>query len=145
MQSQRLTEFSIYLAQRPGELAGLLEAAAAASVNILGISVSEYKDRGLVKLIAEPEEALRHVCESLVEAGVGPVVESPVIAFDIENRPGALRDVAVGLADARVNIQHVYLTAPGADRPSRAVMRVDDLDRAEQAIAALEWPDHATE
>lgn len=143
MQSERLTEFSIYLAQRPGELAGLLEASAAAGVNILGLCVTEYKDKGLVRLIAEPEESIRHVCESLVEAGVGPVVESPVVAFDIENRPGALRDVAVGLADARINIQYVYLTSPSPGRASRAVMRVDDLDRATEAINALEWPDHA--
>lgn len=143
MQSERLTEFSIYLAQRPGELAGLLEASAAAGVNIHGLCVTEYKDKGLVRLIAEPEEAMRHVCESMVEAGVGPVVESPVIAFDIENRPGALRDVAMGLADARINIQYVYFTAPVPGRGSRAVIRVDDLDRGVEAINALEWPDHA--
>jgi len=143
MQTERLTEFSIYLAQRPGELAGLLEAAAAAGVNILGLCVTEYKDKGLVRLIAEPEEPLRHVCESLVEAGVGPVVESPVLAFDIENRPGALRDVAVGLADARINIQYVYLSGTVPGKASRAVMRVDDLERGIEAITALEWPDHA--
>ncbi|GAB4385701.1 MAG: hypothetical protein Kow0022_12630 [Phycisphaerales bacterium] len=143
MQSERQTEFAIYLAQRPGELAGLLEAAVAAGVNILGLCVTEYKDKGLVRLIAEPEEAMRHVCEALVETGVGPVVESPVLTFEIENRPGALRDVAVGLADARINIQYVYLTSPAPGRPSRAVMRVDDLDRGIEAISALEWPDHA--
>lgn len=143
MQSERLTEFSIYVAQRPGELAGLLEASAAAGITIHGLCVTEYKDKGLVRLIAEPEEAMRHVCESMVESGVGPVVESTVITFDIENRPGALRDVAVGLADARINIQYVYFTSPSPGRSSRAVMRVDDLNKGVEAINALEWPDHA--
>lgn len=140
MQTERLIEFSLYLAHRPGELAGVLEAAAAASVQIFGLSVTEYKDRGLVRLVGDPEDALRHLCESLVEAGVGPVVESPVLAF--EKRPGALRDVCVGLADARVNIQHVFLTSPFGALPSRVIMRVDDVDAAAEAIAKLDWPDH---
>ncbi len=140
MHSSRLTEFCIYLAQKPGQLAGLLEAAAAAGVYVSGLCVSEYRDRGLVRLVGEPEDALRHVCESLVESGLGPVVESPVLAIDVENRPGALRDVACCLADARVNIQYVFLTTPANGHPSRAVMRVDDLDRAVSAIADLEWP-----
>lgn len=142
MKSTRLTEFCIYLEHRPGQLAGLLDAAAAGGVYISGLCVSEYRDRGLVRLIGEPEESLRHVCESLVESGVGPMVESPVLAIDIEHRPGALRDVACGLADARVNIQYVYLTTPANGHPSRAVMRVDDIERAAGAIAALEWPAH---
>jgi hypothetical protein len=142
MHSTRLTEFCIYLAQKPGQLAGLLEAAAAAGVYVSGLCVSEYKDRGLVRLIGESEDALRHVCESLVESGLGPVVESQVIAIDIENRPGALRDVACCLADARVNIQYVFLTTPANGHPSRAVMRVDDIERAATAIAGLEWPTH---
>jgi hypothetical protein len=140
MQTQRFTEFSLYLAHRPGELAGVLEAAAAAQVQIFGLCVTEYKDRGLVRLVGDPEDALRHLCESLVEAGVGPVVESTVLAF--EKRPGALRDVCVGLADARVNIQHVFLTAPFGDTPSRVIMRVDDVNAAADAIAKLDWPDH---
>ncbi len=140
MQTVKLTEFALYLAHRPGELAGVLEAAAAAQVNIFGLCVTEYKDKGIVRIVGEPEEALRHLCESLVEAGVGPVVESPVLAF--ERRPGALRDVCVGLADARVNIQHVYLTTPTGDQPSQVVLRVDDAAAAADAIANLEWPDH---
>lgn len=139
MQTDRFTEFALYLAHRPGELAGVLEAAAAASVQIAGLCVTEYKDKGIVRVLGEPEEGLRHVCESLVEAGVGPVVESPVLAF--ENRPGALRDVCVSLADARINIQHVYLAASNG-HPNRVVLRVDDLNAAAEAIARLDYPDH---
>lgn len=140
MQTVKLIEFALYLAHRPGELAGVLEAAAAASVTIYGLSVTEYKDKGLVRLVGDPEESLRHLCESLVEAGIGPVVESTVIAF--ERRPGALRDVCVSLADNRINIQHVYFTTPQGDTPSHVVMRVDDAVAAIEAITRLDWPDH---
>ncbi len=63
MIARRLTEFTIYLAQRPGELAGLLEAIDAAGVDVAGLSVTEYNERGLVRLVGEPEESLRRVME----------------------------------------------------------------------------------
>jgi len=135
MNVQRLTEFSIYLAQRPGELAGLLEATAVAGVDVSGFAVTEYNDRGLVRLVGEPEESLRHVMESLVESGVGPVVETPVLSIEIDQRPGAVRDMSVMMADARVNVKYVYLCPAQNGTPTRVIVCVDDLDRAIEAIA----------
>lgn len=134
MNAQRLTEFSIYLAQRPGELAGLLEAAAVAGIDIAGLSVTEYNDKGLVRLIGTPEEPLRHVLESLVETGIGPMVETPVLSVEVDQRPGAVRDLSVMMADARINVKYVYLCPGQNGTPTRVIVCVDDLDRAIESI-----------
>jgi hypothetical protein len=136
MNVERLTEFTIYLAQRPGELAGLLEAAAVAGVDIEGLAVTEYNERGLVRLIGAPEESLRHVMESLVESGLGPAVETPVLGVEIDQRPGAVRDLSVMMADARVNVKHVYLCPAQNGNPTRVIVCVDDLDKAIETISA---------
>lgn len=140
MQPQTLTEFSIYLAQRPGELAGILDSAAAAGVEITSISTSEHIDRGCARLLGEPTEALRRVCESLVEAGVGPVVESPVVAISMVGRPGLVRDIAVLMADNRINVRYCYLSPSPVDGTTRAIFRFDELDKALEAIAKADWP-----
>ncbi len=140
MLPHRLTEFTIYLAQRPGELAGVLEAAAVAGVDIHAVAAGEHNDRGMVHLIGTPEEALRHVMESLVESGIGPVVESPVLAVAVDNRPGAVRDISVLMADARVNIRRAYMASGIAGQPSLCVFRFDDPERAAEVIESIDWP-----
>lgn len=140
MKPVRLIEFTVYLAQRPGELAGVLEAARAQGINITSVSTAEHNDKGVVRLIGDPEDDLRHVCESLVESGIGPVVEAPVLAVDMANRPGALRDIAVAMADHRVNVRYCY-TAPGAEGDSaRCIFRFDDIDAALEVFDTIDWP-----
>jgi len=132
------TEFSIYLAQRPGELAGVLDALSTVGVDLHAVCVVDQNSRGLVRLLGEPEERVREVFESLVEAGAGPVLETPVLAVSSENRPRLLRDVAAKLALAGVNVQHAYSgSAPGREGRGECVFRVSDLRQAVETIGSM--------
>lgn len=142
MNMQRITEFSIYLDQRPGELAGLLEACRAAGVEIQSIVTSEHNERGVVRVLGTPVETLRGVCEHLVESGVGPVVEAEVLALAVQHRPGAVRDIAVAMADNRVNVRYCYLAPAAGPEPARVIMRFDDTEAALEVIADLDLPQH---
>jgi hypothetical protein len=134
------TEFSVYLEQRPGELAGLLDACQAAGVDIVSMITTEHAERAVVRLIGWPVESLRHVCESLVESGHGPVVESEVVSVEVAHRPGAVRDIAAHLARHRVNVRYCYLT-PGSERlPVSCVFRFDDPAAARSAFETLDLP-----
>jgi hypothetical protein len=141
MTPREFTEFSIYLQQRPGELAGVLDAAQLAGIELLSVSTTEHLDRGCVRIIAEPEEALRAVCERMVESGAGPVVESPVLAVEIENRPGVIRDLAMLMADNRVNVRYCYLMPPIASQGSAwCVFRLDEHERGMDVVRKADWP-----
>jgi len=145
MQTIVMSEFSVYLQQRPGELAGVLEAAKAAGVEIISVSTTEYSDRGCVRLLGAPAQALRHVCESLVDAGIGPVVEAPVVGVGVRNRTGMIRDLSVMMADHRINIRYCYLV-PEVEgiEGSVFVMRFDEHERALELIEQADWPGHAS-
>ncbi|MCB9844910.1 MAG: hypothetical protein H6811_02835 [Phycisphaeraceae bacterium] len=137
MESAVHTEFSIYLAHRPGELAGVLEAAAASGIEITAVSVSDQTQRGLVRLMGQPEERLREVLESLVEAGAGPMLEQPVLVIPFDNRPGLFRDVAANLALAGVNVVYAYGAPAINGLPGRCVFRVSDVDRAMATLGSM--------
>lgn len=137
----QLTEFSIYLQQRPGELAGLLDAAAVAGVEIVSLSTTEHLDRGCARLLGVPEEALRAVCESMVDAGVGPVVEAPVIGISVEDRPGVVRDLTVLMADNRINVRYCYFVPASRISPQTlCVFRFDEHEKAIELIEQADWP-----
>ncbi|MEL6328320.1 MAG: hypothetical protein AAFR38_01550 [Planctomycetota bacterium] len=126
MSPRCLHEFSIYLDDRPGELAGVLEAVAAAGVQIESMSVSEHNGRGLVRLLGDPVEQLRAVCESLTESGIGPILEAEVVAVETGEREGTLRELAKTMADERVNVRYAYMAPSRNGRPELCVLRVDD-------------------
>lgn len=137
----QLTEFSIYLQQRPGELAGLLDAAAVAGVEIISLSTTEHLDRGCARLLGNPEQTLRAVCESMVDAGVGPVVEAPVIGISVEDRPGIVRDLTVLMADNRINVRYCYFVPPSTVSPQTlCVFRFDEHQKAMELIEQADWP-----
>jgi hypothetical protein len=140
MKPTRLTEFSVYLDQRPGEFAGLLGAAVAAGVNVRAVSVGEHNGKGLVRVVAEPVEAMRSVCEAMVDSGVGPIVESEVLVVSIENRPAAIRDLATAMADHRINLRYAYLMPAENGRPTSCVFKVDDLEDSMATIEGIDWP-----
>ncbi len=137
MQVTRAREFSVYLQDRPGELAGVLEANAASGAQVTGVTVSEVNGKGLVRLIGYPEEGLRTVCEQLCDAGAGPVAESDVLVAHLEGRPNGFKEIAFHLAAAGINIRYAYFTAQANGSPTTCVIRVDDLDAAEKTICAL--------
>lgn len=145
MQYERLIEFSVFLAQRPGELVGLLDAASQVGVEIVALSTTDFRDRGLVRLIGAPTEALRRACVQIADSGAGQFIESPVLAVGMENRPNAVRDLAVIMADARINVRYTYLAPSFNGTPARAIFAVDDYDGAVAAIEGFNWPAHATE
>ncbi|MBZ0171965.1 MAG: hypothetical protein K8E66_06260, partial [Phycisphaerales bacterium] len=102
--------------------------------------VSESNGKGLVRVIGEPVEHLRSVCESLMESGVGPIIESEVFAVSMENRPNALRDLATAMADRRINLRYAYQMPRFDQTPARCVFRVDDLEDVIATIEGMDWP-----
>lgn len=137
MQVTRSREFSVYLQDRPGELAGVLEAIEAAGIQTTGISVSEINGRGLVRLLGTSEEGLRTVCEQLCDAGAGPVAEADVLVAELNGHPSGFREIAVHLAASGINIRYAYHSLPQNGSSGRCVIRVDEMDRAEKAILEL--------
>jgi hypothetical protein len=134
MQVIRAREFSVYLQDRPGELAGVLEAIAASGIQTSGLTVSEVNGRGLVRLLGSPEDGLRTVCEHLCDAGAGPVAEADVLVAELDGRPNGFREIAIRLAAAGINVRYAYQGAQVDGLPGRCVLRVDDMDLAQRTI-----------
>ena len=132
-----VTEFSIYLADRPGELAGVLEAAAAAGVHIEAVTVGDSNARGLIRLIGDQAETMRGVCEQLVHAGGGPVTEAIVLAVDVSQRPSAFRDIVSQFASDRVNVKYAYQAPQLNGSPPRCIFRVEEPEVAAKSLDAL--------
>ncbi len=132
MQVSRAREFSVYLHDRPGELAGVLEALAAAGTAPTALAVAEHNGRGLVRLIAAEESRARRVVEGLSDAGAGPIAEAEVLLVEA-GEDAAFREIAIRLADEGVNVRYAYRAGGNGSAP-QFVVRTDDLEAAERSL-----------
>jgi len=122
-------QFTLYLENKPGELARVTKGLAKGKVNIEGISVSAGPDVALVQLIADNASMAR---KKLAREGV-PCTEQDVAVVPLRNSPGALEFVVSKLAIAGVHVNYVYATACVASGGrSYVVISAPDLLRVEE-------------
>jgi hypothetical protein len=122
-----MKELTISLEDRPGRLADLGEAIGGAGVNIEGLSATTGGGGSEVDILVDDSAA---ALEALTSAGIHVLGERDVLVVDVENRPGAMGEVARRVANAGVNITHAYATFDGV----RLVLGVDDIDEARAAV-----------
>ena len=126
-----IEQISVFVENKPGRLAAILEALERIGVNVRAISVSDAAEIGIVRLI------LPDVTDSLEElrrAGF-TVRKDSVVSVEIPNIPGGLlRSVVKPLAEAGVNVHYLYTyTEPSTDK-AVAVIKTDDVKKTESIL-----------
>ena len=109
-------------ADRPGELAKVVETLSRSGVNIEGLTEVD----GVVHVLARDPSSAR----SALRAG-GYTIEGEleVLVLPMPDRPGELSMLMQRLAEAGVNLRFVYLATE-----TRVVVGVDDISRARAAL-----------
>lgn len=127
-------QFTLYLENKPGELARVTRVLAKERINIEGISVSAGPDVALVQLIADNAVMAR---KNLEKDGI-PFAEQDVAVVPLRNTPGALELVVSKLSAVGVNVSYVYATA-GVDQGSKSyvVISAPNLRRVEAVCGKL--------
>jgi hypothetical protein len=109
-------------ADRPGELARVVQTLSRAGVNIEGLAEVE----GVVHVLARDPNAARTALRS---GGYTIEGEVEVLVLPLPDRPGELSMIMQRLADASVNVRFVYLATE-----TRVVIGVDDITQARQVL-----------
>jgi len=109
-------------ADRPGELARVVDTLSRSGVNIEGLTEVD----GVVHVLARNPSAAR---SSLRAGGYTIEGELEVLVLPMPDRPGELSMLMQRLAEAGVNLRFVYLATE-----TRVVVGVDDISRARAAI-----------
>ncbi|MCY3770572.1 MAG: hypothetical protein OXG98_00910 [Gemmatimonadetes bacterium] len=126
-----MNEIIIPVEHAQGALASVSETLARADVNIEFIEARVLGTGGIIVLqVDRYDVALR----TLRDAGYRAVTEDALV-LDLENRPGALAEVARRLADARIGIRSLRFIEHAGNR-SLVALVADDPDAARRVLAA---------
>lgn len=120
-----MTEFTVHMANRPGQLATLADKLSQAGVHIKALAAFSLGDDSMVRLMANDVDEARRV---LRDAGVR-FEEQRVIETVVKDEPHALAAMTRKLADSGVNIEAMYLLHANGDSLHFAVA-VDDHEAA---------------
>ena len=121
-------QLSLFLVNKPGVLADVCKTLGDHDINIRGMSVSDTVDHAVVRLIVDDPNKAIHI---LGDHGV-LVVETDVLAVQVQDQPGALAKMARKLSRGKVNIEYAYGTSDGAQ--ATIYVRVSDSKKGKQLL-----------
>ena len=126
----KLTQLSVFLENKPGQISLPCKALAKAGINILTLSLSDTQQFGILRLIVRDWRKAKSVLEK-----AGCVVNlTEVIAIEVANRPGGLAELLELIEREGVNIEYMYAFTFGRNEKAVMVFRFDDPDKALEVL-----------
>jgi hypothetical protein len=118
-------QLTVFLENQTGRLAEVARILRDADINLQGFSTTEARDYGILRLVVSDTDAAR---QKLKEAGFTTHI-AEAICIKVEDRPGELYKILDILANAKINIDYVYVIAG-----TRLVLSVSDIPKTESIL-----------
>ncbi|MCX6357376.1 MAG: hypothetical protein NT045_05810 [Candidatus Aureabacteria bacterium] len=124
-------QLSVTVVNQAGEGAKLCSMLTEAGINIEAISVCEFTEGGVVRIVVSDDRA---AVSLLRKSGYGVLVRV-VLALMLDNRPGVLGETLAKLAKHRFNVNYCYGSVAPTAGKAMVVFAVDDAIRADLLFA----------
>ena len=125
------TQLSVFLVNKPGVLANVCHRLAVEKINIVGMSMMDSTEHGVLRLVAENAPRARHA----LTARDVPTTEQEVLLATLPNRPGALADVVERLAAAHISVHYAYVTTGVPGGKTLGIFKVSDHAKAVKTLS----------
>ena len=119
-------QLSIFVENKSGRLADIIDAIAAAGIDIRAVSIADTTDFGILRLIVDkPDEA-----EKALKSMRLTVRRTDEIPKEISDTPGGFASALNVLKDRDVEIEYAYAFISRDEGRACVILRVDDNDKA---------------
>lgn len=123
-------QISIFLENRPGTLSEVIDLLRENGINMLALSLSEGLDIGYLRIIVDDHDK----AVAVLRKKGNLVIERDVALLAVANEPGGLASAIDVWAKAGINVEYAYSADDARPDQSLIVARVNDLDKAIQAL-----------
>lgn len=132
MQFERITEIFIILENKPSVLGELLSQLAENEINIEAIGVFQDSAKIFTKNLNKAIKVLNKLNYT--------TEMRDVLLVQLENRPGALAEVATRIGDEGINIEYCYGTLSQSGDRISVIIDVSNIDRAMKVLESGDRP-----
>ena len=123
-------QISVFLENKPGQLAAFTEVLNDANIDMRAFSIADAQDFGIVRMIVN--DSYQTACV-LKEAGYILSV-TPVLAVEIPDVPGGLNNVLQILGKNKIDIEYTYAFTARKKGTAYMIFRVVDNEKAVEIL-----------
>ena len=116
-----MIQLSVFLEDRPGELANFIKLLMDNKIFIRALTVAKTSEYGLILILVDNPEK----CIDLLEENNFTLSTTEVIAVRLNDHPNALYEIPKTLGNNGINIDYFYSTL--VKEESMLILRVDDM------------------
>ena len=127
-----IKQLSVFVENKPGRLAAVIEALGKNNVNMSALSLADTSEYGILRVIVDNPEA---AVEILKEIGV-IVKITKVLAVSMDDTPGGLSKILDVFLKNEINVDYMYAFVGKAADRAVMVVKVSDVKKAEDALLA---------
>ncbi|MCX5696706.1 MAG: ACT domain-containing protein [Candidatus Omnitrophica bacterium] len=126
-------ELIVSIANKVGVLADISKIIAHEGINILAINgYALTKDKAIIRFVSEDNSGALKILKRI---GYGSVKQGEVLVVELDNSPGALREMAGKLANSRIDIKFIYGTACKDGCPASIVLSTSNNKKAKLVLS----------
>lgn len=121
-----LTQFSVFLGNKPDTLGRVCRELATAKINIVALTMMDASEHGVLRIVARNPDKARSVFNNMNLS----MTEATVLGVTMPNKPGMLADVCEKLSANRVPISYLYSTTGAAGGKAIGIFKVQNMAKA---------------
>lgn len=125
-----VNQVSLFLENKPGHLNAICRILSDAAINIITLSMADTEQFGILRLIINEWDDAKTVLEG---AGFAVTV-TPVIAVEVEDRPGGMVAILDILAKDEINIEYMHVLTFRRRNSNVLIFRFDNPTKAVNAL-----------
>jgi hypothetical protein len=124
------SQVTVFVENRPGRLSRVTRVLADSDINIRAITISDMGEYGLINIItSDPDRAE----EVLGDKGL-TVTRKQVVGVLMEDKPGALADIAEFLNSKEINVSNAYGFILKEGTKAVMILEVEDFNTVEKVL-----------
>lgn len=125
-----IKQLSVFVENKPGRLAAVIEALGKNNVNMSALSLADTSEYGILRVIVDnPESAVE------ILKGIGVIVKiSKVLAVSMDDTPGGLSKILDVFLKNEINVDYMYAFVGKTADKAVMVVKVSDAQKAEEAL-----------
>ena len=127
----KISQITVFLENRAGQLAEITAELDANDINMRAINIAETAEYGLARIVADESEKAVQI---LRDKGFAAML-TDVVAIGVPHRPGGLNDILQIIAAAGIDIEYMYSLIGEQDGIAYMVFRTKDADMLQKVLA----------
>ncbi|MGC8644570.1 MAG: acetolactate synthase [Isosphaeraceae bacterium] len=125
-----VTQFSIFLENRVGQLLEVVRQFHGSKVKIVGLTISDSADCSIIRLILSHPEQGREI----LALNKHTFAENELIAVELSTSPNALAELCQALLQAEINIHYAYPLIVHPHGRAAVAMHIDNNEQASRTL-----------